>query len=81
MTKKGINFTQLQANTNWAFALMEMVVKNKLAEVRKDNDSMTEKECEKCVYFQEYSQVTGEVICGLYGMIVTGVCEEYQEEW
>ncbi len=40
-----------------------------------------DKECEKCVYFQEYSQVTGDILCGLYGMIVTGVCREYKEEW
>lgn len=39
------------------------------------------RKCEKCVYFQEYSQVTGEIICGLYGLIVTGVCKEYKEEW
>lgn len=41
---------------------------------------MTEKKCEKCVYFQEHSQVTGETICGLYG-IVMDICKEYKEEW
>lgn len=41
---------------------------------------MTEKKCEKCVYFQEYSQITGEIICGLYG-VVMDICKEYQEEW
>ena len=41
---------------------------------------MSKKECEKCVYFQEYSQVTGETICEIYG-IVMDICKEYKEEW